>query len=137
MKLLLFVIPLLSSHAQRLHPSLGWAITMMALLAKIAVPMLLAGKSTRTSGLRSFHAPVMSSRGEIVGFLIEPLVKFPSPSVGTQGLATSLVGSPQVALGGYSDIPRTDYQDTFGRPSYCNMGSSPERPSHFRCFGWP
>jgi hypothetical protein len=41
-------------------PSLGWAITMMASLAKITVPMLLAGKSVRTPGLRSFRALVMS-----------------------------------------------------------------------------
>ena len=74
MKLLLFVIPLLLSHAQRLCPSLGWAVTMMASLAKIAAPMLLAGKSVRTLGLRSFRAPVMSPRGEILSFPTEPLI---------------------------------------------------------------
>jgi hypothetical protein len=47
----------------------------MVLVAKIVVPMLLAGKSVRTLGLRSFRALVMSPhRGEILGFLIEPLV---------------------------------------------------------------
>ena len=47
---------------------------MMTLLAKIAAPMLLAGKSVRTPGLWSFRAPVMSPRGEILGFLTKPLV---------------------------------------------------------------
>jgi hypothetical protein len=47
---------------------------MMALLAKITAPMLLASKSVRTPGLRSFRAPVMSPKGEILGFLTEPLV---------------------------------------------------------------
>jgi hypothetical protein len=47
---------------------------MMASLAKIVVPMLLAGKSMRTLGLRSFRAPVMSPRWEILGFLTEPLL---------------------------------------------------------------
>jgi hypothetical protein len=65
---------LLSSHARRLDPSLGWAVTMMASLAKIATPVLLVGKSMRTLGLRLFCAPVMSPRGEILGFLIKPLV---------------------------------------------------------------
>ena len=74
MKLLLFVTSLLMSHAQRLSPSLGWAITIMASVAKIDVPVLLAGKSMRTPGLRSFRALVMSPRGEILGFPIEPLV---------------------------------------------------------------
>jgi hypothetical protein len=46
----------------------------MALVAKIAVPVLLAGKSMRTLGLRSFHAPAMSPRGEILDFLTEPLI---------------------------------------------------------------
>jgi hypothetical protein len=58
-----------------LGPSLGWTIMTMVLVAKIVVPMLLAGKSVRTLGLRSFRALVMSPhRGEILGFLIEPLV---------------------------------------------------------------
>ena len=74
MKLLLFVIPLLLSRAQRLSPSVGWVVTMMASLAKIVVPVLLAGKSMRTPGAWSFRALVMSSRGEIPGFLIEPLI---------------------------------------------------------------
>jgi hypothetical protein len=46
----------------------------MASLAKIAVPMLLAGKSMRTLGLQSFYALVMSPRGKILGFPTEPLV---------------------------------------------------------------
>jgi len=46
----------------------------MALMAKIAVPMLLMGKSVRTPGLQSFRAPVMTPRGEILGFLAEPLI---------------------------------------------------------------
>ena len=36
----------------------------MALLAKITVPMLLAGKYVRDLGLRSFHAPMMSLVGD-------------------------------------------------------------------------
>ena len=47
---------------------------MMASLAKIVVPMLLAVKSMRTLGLRSFYALVMSPKGEILGFPTEPLV---------------------------------------------------------------
>jgi hypothetical protein len=47
---------------------------MMASLAKITAPMLLAVKFMRTLGLRSFYAPVMSPRGEILDFLTEPLV---------------------------------------------------------------
>ena len=47
---------------------------MMASLAKIAVPMLLAGKSMRTLGLRSFRALVMSLGGKILGFLTKPLI---------------------------------------------------------------
>jgi len=47
---------------------------MMASLAKIATPMLLTGKSMRTLYLWSFYAPVMSPRGEILGFPTEPLV---------------------------------------------------------------
>ena len=74
MKLLLFVIPLLLSRTQRLSPSLGWVVTMMASLAKIATPMLLVGKFVRTLSLRSFRALVMSTRGEILGFPIEPLL---------------------------------------------------------------
>ena len=74
MKLLSFVIPLLLSRAQRLSPSLGWAVTAMASLAKIAAPMLLMGKSKITLGLQSFCALVMSPKGEILSFLIEPLV---------------------------------------------------------------
>jgi hypothetical protein len=57
-----------------LGPSLGWAITTMASVAKIVVLVLLMGKSVRTLGLRSFRAPVISPRGEILGFLVEPLV---------------------------------------------------------------
>ena len=55
-------------------PSLGWAITTMASVAKIVAAVLLAGEFVRTPGLRSFHASVMSLRGEILGFLTEPLV---------------------------------------------------------------
>ena len=57
-----------------LGPSSGWAVTMMASMAKIAVPMLLMGKSVRTPGLQSFRALVMSPKGEILGFLAEPLI---------------------------------------------------------------
>jgi hypothetical protein len=57
-----------------LSPSLGWVVTIMASVAKIVVPVLLAGKSVRTLGLRSFHALVMSPRGEILSFPIEPLI---------------------------------------------------------------
>jgi hypothetical protein len=57
-----------------LGPSLGWAIIIMALVAKIAAPVLLAGKSMRTLGLRSFRAQVMSPRGEILDFLTKPVV---------------------------------------------------------------
>ena len=46
----------------------------MTSVAKIVALVLLAGESMRTLGLRSFHAPVMSLRGEILGFLIEPLI---------------------------------------------------------------
>jgi hypothetical protein len=53
---------------------LGWAITMMASVAKITTPMLLMGKSVRTQSLRSFRALIMSPRGEILGFPAEPLV---------------------------------------------------------------
>jgi hypothetical protein len=65
---------LLLSHARRLDPSLGWAVTKMASLAKLTAPVLLAGKSLRTLGLRSFCAPVMSPRGKILDFSTEPLV---------------------------------------------------------------
>ena len=47
---------------------------MMALVAKIVVPVLLAGKSVRTPGIGSFRALVMSPRGEVLSFPIEPLV---------------------------------------------------------------
>ena len=57
-----------------LGPMLGWAGTTMASVAKIAAPVLLAGKSVRTLGLRSFHALVMFPRGKILGFPVEPLV---------------------------------------------------------------
>ena len=57
-----------------LGPSLGWAVMTMASVAKIAVSVLLAGESVRTLGLRSFRAPVMSPRGEILGFPVEALV---------------------------------------------------------------
>jgi hypothetical protein len=56
-----------------LGPSLGWDVTTMASMAKIVVPMLLAGESVRTPGLQSFHALVMSLRGEILGPPTEPL----------------------------------------------------------------
>jgi hypothetical protein len=57
-----------------LGPSLGWAVMMLASVAKTAAPVLLAGESVRTPGLRSFRALVMSLRGEILGFLAEPLI---------------------------------------------------------------
>ena len=57
-----------------LSPFLGWVVTIMASVAKIVVPMLLAYKSMRTLGLWSFYALVMSPKGEILGFLTEPLV---------------------------------------------------------------
>ena len=44
------------------------------MMAKIIVPVLLGGKSMRLSGIRSFYAPVMSPRGEILGFSIKPLI---------------------------------------------------------------
>ena len=47
---------------------------MMASLVKIVMLVLQAGKSMRTLGLWSFRALVMSPRGEILGFLDEPLV---------------------------------------------------------------
>jgi hypothetical protein len=90
-----------------------------------------------TLGLRSFCAPVMSPREEILGFPIEQLVWFPSLSIGTRGLAASLIGSSRVARDRYSNIARTDDWDASGRPSYNRVGSSPERPLHFRCFGRP
>jgi hypothetical protein len=46
----------------------------MASVAKIAMVVLLAGESMRTLGLRSFHTSVMSLRGEILGFMAEPLI---------------------------------------------------------------
>ena len=76
-----------------LGTSFGWAVTTMASVAKIAAPVLLAGKSVRTLGLRSFLALVMSPRGEILGFPTEPLVWFLSLSIGARGLAASLSGS--------------------------------------------
>jgi hypothetical protein len=45
-----------------------------SVIAKIVMPVLLAGKSVRTLGLGSFRAPVMSPRGEILGFPTEPLI---------------------------------------------------------------
>jgi hypothetical protein len=57
-----------------LGPSLGWVVTTMVSVAKIATPVLLAGEPMRTLGLRSFHALVMSPRGEILSFPTEPLV---------------------------------------------------------------
>jgi len=71
----------------------------IASVAKIVAPMLLASEFVRTLGLRSFHALVVSPRGEILGFLTKPLVWFPSPSIGAQGLTASLIGSPRVAQG--------------------------------------
>jgi hypothetical protein len=47
---------------------------MMDLVVKIVVPVLLTGKSLRTLGLWSFRAPIMSLRGEILGFSAEPLI---------------------------------------------------------------
>jgi hypothetical protein len=47
---------------------------MMASVAKITTPVLLASKSMRTLGLWSFCAPIMSPREEILDFLIEPLI---------------------------------------------------------------
>ena len=47
---------------------------MMDSLAKIAAPVLLAGKSMKTLGLWLFRAPVMSPRREILGFPTEPLI---------------------------------------------------------------
>jgi hypothetical protein len=55
-------------------PSMGWAAMTIASLAKIVAPILLAGKSERTPDLRSFHAPVISPRAEILGFLTEPII---------------------------------------------------------------
>ena len=46
----------------------------MALLPKIAAPVLLVGKSVRTPGLRSFRALVTSPTGEILGFPTKPLI---------------------------------------------------------------
>jgi hypothetical protein len=46
----------------------------MAPVAKIVVPVILAGKSMRTLGLRSFRAQVISPRGEILDFLTKPIV---------------------------------------------------------------
>ena len=57
-----------------LGPSLGWAITIIASVAKIVVPVLLVGESVRTLGLQSFRALVMSPRGEILGFPTDPLI---------------------------------------------------------------
>ena len=57
-----------------LGPMLGWAIMTMASVAKIVMHVLLASESVRTLGLRSFHALVMSPKGEILGFLAEPVV---------------------------------------------------------------
>ena len=68
----------------------------MASVAKIVAPVLLTGKFVRTSGLRS-RASVMSPRGEILGFLIDPLVYFLIPFVDTRGLAASLDGSSRAA----------------------------------------
>jgi hypothetical protein len=45
-----------------------------ASVAKIVAPVLLAGESMRTLGLRSFCALVISPRGGILGFLTEPLI---------------------------------------------------------------
>jgi hypothetical protein len=57
-----------------LGPSLAWVVTRMASVAKIIALVLVMGKSVRTSGLWSFRAPIMSSKGEILGFLAEPLI---------------------------------------------------------------
>jgi hypothetical protein len=53
---------------------LAWVVTRMASVAKIIALVLVMGKSVRTSGLWSFRAPIMSSKGEILGFLAEPLI---------------------------------------------------------------
>ena len=77
---------------------------MIASLAKIIMPVLLAGKSVRTPSLRSFRALVMSPRGEILDFPTELLVWVLSPFSRAQGFFVSLGGSPQAAQGQYSDI---------------------------------
>jgi hypothetical protein len=46
----------------------------MALVARIVTLVLLTGKSVRTPGLRLFRALVISSRGEILGLPVEPLI---------------------------------------------------------------
>jgi hypothetical protein len=55
-------------------PLLGWAVTTMASVAKIATPTLLVGKPMRTLGSRLFCAQVMSPRGEILGLPTKTLV---------------------------------------------------------------
>jgi len=75
-----------------LFPSWGWVATTIASMAKIAAPMLLAGKSVRTPSLCSFRALVMSPRGEIHGFPTEPLIRFLSPFCRAQGSLPPLVG---------------------------------------------
>ena len=57
-----------------LGPSLGWFVTTMALVAKIIASVVLASEFLRILSLRSFRAPVMSPRREILGFLVEPLI---------------------------------------------------------------
>ena len=74
MKLLLFVISLLTSHARRLWSLVGMAVRTMDSVAEITVLVLLVGKSVRTPGLQLFHALVMSPLGDVLGFLTEPLV---------------------------------------------------------------
>jgi hypothetical protein len=103
---------------------MGWAVMTMASVAKIAMPMLLAGEPVRTLGLWSFHALVMSHRGEILGFPTEQLVWFPSPSVGAQELIASLSGSPRAAQGQYLDITRW----SAGFASECLAKASSARP---------
>jgi hypothetical protein len=61
-------------------------------VAKIVAPVLLVGKSMRTLSLRSFHAMVMSRRGEILAFLAEPLVGTEACSVRLGGSLPPLVG---------------------------------------------
>ena len=64
----------MSLQLRAIVPSVGWATTTIASVAKIVAPVLLAGKSVRTPSLRSFRTLVMSPRGKILEFSTEPLV---------------------------------------------------------------
>ena len=64
----------MSFRLRAIVPSWDWAAKTMASVSKIAAPMLLAGKSVKTPSLRSFHALVMSPKGEILGIPTLPLV---------------------------------------------------------------